>query len=102
MVKYSQKKDKNRETATQHMIEILEEAGKISIKNPSQAKRYVIMAKKISSRLKVPIPINLKRRFCKNCNSYFNASNARIRLNKGKKTYSCLVCHDLKRVPYKG
>ncbi|MBN2421156.1 ribonuclease P [Candidatus Woesearchaeota archaeon] len=102
MAKYhKKKKEGTKENARQHIIELLEEAGKVAVAKPELAKRYVFMARKISSRLKVSIPDNLKRRFCKACGAYFTSKNSRIRLNKGKKTYYCLVCQSLKRVPYK-
>lgn len=98
---FKKKKEGSKDIARQHILELMEEAEKSAVKRPELAKRYVVMARKISSRLKVPIPNNLKRRFCKGCGAYFTSKNSRIRLNKGKKTYTCLTCQSLKRVPYR-
>ncbi|MBI5072696.1 ribonuclease P, partial [Candidatus Woesearchaeota archaeon] len=48
--------------------------------NPDLGKRYVLLARKLSSKAKVRIPRELKRKFCKHCNAYFIAgANYRVR-----------------------
>jgi ribonuclease P protein subunit RPR2 len=96
---FKKRKENSKEIAKQHIISLFKQAESAK---PEMAKKYVNKARKISSRLKTPIPKEYRRRFCKNCGNFLKPGlNARIRLNKGKKTYSCLICQTIKRVPYK-
>lgn len=63
------------------------------------AKRYVIMARKIAMKSNLRLPSNLKRKFCRNCNSFFNSKNSRIRTREGKLIYYCLECKKFTRIP---
>ena len=93
---------KRRNNAKAIALERIKELFRQAEINPKYADRYVSLVKKISSRSKAKIPSQFKRRFCRNCGSYFRlGKNARIRLNKGKKTYYCVVCGSFTRVPYK-
>jgi ribonuclease P protein subunit RPR2 len=66
------------------------------------ADRYVDIARKISMRCLVPIPVEFKRSFCKHCYSYLLPSiNSRTRINKGKIIIFCKNCQKYTRIPYK-
>ena len=66
------------------------------------ADRYVELARKISMRYLVPIPKELKRRFCKHCYSYLVPNrNCRIRVNRGKVIIYCNNCNKYTRIPIK-
>ncbi|HIH16052.1 MAG TPA: ribonuclease P [Candidatus Diapherotrites archaeon] len=56
---------------------------------PERAKRYVELARKISARNKARIPPELKKRFCKKCNS-MNVQVAATKL--GWRTVKCGDC----------
>ncbi len=100
--RFKKKKQKEKEIAAKHIKELFRQAELVSRKDMKLANRYVALARKISTRLKIRIPIELKRKFCKNCYTYLKPGlNARIRLNKGKKTYFCMSCGHYTRVPYK-
>jgi ribonuclease P protein subunit RPR2 len=50
---------------------------------------------------RVRIPKNLRRRFCRKCNSYFIfGKNARVRLKKKRVVVECLNCGFKRRYPY--
>lgn len=68
--------------------------------NEEYANKYVDLARKISMRYKVPIPRELKRRFCKHCHSFFK-NNFRVRRNEKGIVYTCLKCNKQMRFPIK-
>lgn len=66
------------------------------------ADRYVEIARKISMKYLVPIPTELKRRFCKHCYSYLIPNkNCRIRIHRGKVIIYCYNCKKYTRIPLK-
>jgi ribonuclease P protein subunit RPR2 len=70
--------------------------------NFSLADRYVEIARKISMKNLVPIPKDLKRRFCKHCYSYLLPdSNCRFRIHRGKLVVHCYNCKKYTRIPLK-
>ncbi|MBS3174982.1 ribonuclease P [Candidatus Woesearchaeota archaeon] len=60
--------------------------------NTDKADRYVELARKIGMKFNVPIPRELKRKFCRHCNSYFQKSNYRIRTRNKMIVYTCFKC----------
>ncbi len=70
-------------------IKILFSEAKI---NPMKANRYVQLARKIGMKVNVPIPKELKRRFCRHCNIYFQSGNCRVRTRNKMLIYYCLNC----------
>ena len=71
-------------------------------KNPERAKRYVSLARKISTKIKVRIPSVYKRKFCKKCNNYLQPGvNCRIRTRENMLVYSCLNCKNISRFKLK-
>ena len=97
---FKKKKNQAKDIALERIRDLFNQADKT--KKQELANRYVSLARKISSRLKVRIPSDLKRRFCKHCGSHLRVGTTlRIRLNKGKKTYFCTFCGKITRIPYK-
>lgn len=70
-------------------------------KDSSLSKRYVTIARKISMKSNLRLSSSLKRKFCRNCNSFFNSKNSRIRTREGKLIYYCLECKKFTRIPIK-
>lgn len=69
---------------------------------PEFSKRYVEMARKLSTRYKVKFTPDQKKSFCKNCNAYLkNGVNSRIRLEHGKIVQTCMDCKNVRRTMYK-
>lgn len=69
--------------------------------HPKRSDRYAQIARQISTRTRVRIPLHLKRLFCKHCGRYLPASGSRVRLRRGTLTATCLACGMQKRHPYK-
>ncbi|MEW5896185.1 MAG: ribonuclease P protein component 4 [Nanoarchaeota archaeon] len=70
--------------------------------NRALSNRYVALARKIAMKVKVKIPIHLKRKFCKHCRSFLMPGvNSRIRTRKGRVVISCFECKKFMRIPVK-
>jgi ribonuclease P protein subunit RPR2 len=73
-------------------------------KHPERSRRYVELARKIGLRYNIRFPRELKRKFCKKCNSLLIPGlTSRIRIDSKKKilTVKCLKCEKIYRYPYK-
>jgi ribonuclease P protein subunit RPR2 len=72
-------------------------------KNPERSKRYIELARKIGLRYNIRLPKQLKRKFCKNCNTLLIPGlTSRVRISKGKVlSIKCLKCEKIYRYPYK-
>jgi ribonuclease P protein subunit RPR2 len=66
----------------------------------SLADRYVELARNISMRYLVPIPVEFKRWYCKQCYGFLLPGvNSRVRISRGKVIYTCLRCQRQTRMP---
>ncbi|OYT53907.1 MAG: ribonuclease P [Candidatus Altiarchaeales archaeon ex4484_2] len=86
-------------------IEVLfTEAGNAALEGDvDSADRYVLNARKLSSRNNVSIPRELKRRYCRYCYGYLlPGKSSRVRINSAKKRVEvkCLNCGRLNFHPY--
>lgn len=63
-------KNKRREIALERIYRLFELAEAEFALHPERSKRYVELARKISTRNKAPIPAELKKRFCKKCGAF--------------------------------
>ena len=83
---------------------LLGQAVEILPRDTELAKRYVELARRISTRTKVRIPRDKKHYLCKNCGQpLIPGKNARIRLRSGNSRIiiSCLSCGAFRRYPNK-
>jgi ribonuclease P protein subunit RPR2 len=91
-------------TIAAERIEILlKEARSNFEKDPKFSRRYVELARKISTRTKVRIPSEEKRYLCKGCGlPLIPGRNARVRVLPGNSriVITCLSCGKLKRYPF--
>ncbi len=81
---------------------LLDQAKKVAWTNEKLSRRYVSLARKISSRTKVRIPRESKMYLCKGCGlSLVPGHNAKIRLHAHTTgiVISCLSCGAVKRYP---
>jgi len=79
------------------LVELAEENIK---KYPERSKRYISLARKLSTRYNVRLPKRIKNRFCKKCNSLFVPGyNVRVKLNSKRRSveYHC-ECGEIKRI----
>ena len=93
-------KNKQHQIAQERVSTLFEEAEKAFSKDKTRAHHYVDLARKIAMKVKLRIPMELKRRFCKHCYSYLQPGvNARVRTRAGKVIISCLGCKKFMRIP---
>jgi ribonuclease P protein subunit RPR2 len=64
-----------------------------------RAKRYVQLARRIAEKTRTRIPREIKRSFCRKCNSLFNSKNLRVRIAKKEKKYYSLKTNQLCKKP---
>ena len=94
-------KQKQRKIALEQVIELFSQAKEAFPKDSSLAKRYVSLARKIATKIRLRLPARLKRQFCRHCGSYlFPGRNLRVRLQGSKVVYYCLECKHFMRFPY--
>ena len=98
MKKFISKK-KQKELANERIINLFKEAEASFSDNPSLSNRYVTLARKISMKVKVRIPSELKRKFCKHCYKFLMpGKNNRVRTRDGKLISYCLECKKYTRI----
>lgn len=67
---------------------------------PSLAKRYVLLARRISMRHRISLG---NEEYCKKCDTIFIPGvTLKTRLAKGIRLNTCASCGFIRRVPYKG
>lgn len=94
------KKNKQKEIARERIKILFEQADEAFSKNKSLADRYVILARKLAMKVKIKLPVEMKRKFCKHCHKYLRAGvNSRVRTRQGKVVISCLECRKFMRIP---
>ena len=96
-------KSKEPKLAKERILILLDEA-EASLKkgNKEKSRRYVSIAKAISTKNKVPLG-RLKKNFCKKCGIYFiPGKTLRVRTQKKDKrvVYTCLECGNIQRYRY--
>jgi len=93
-----------KETAWKRIERLLELAEANLKKHPERTRRYIELAKKLSSKYNVTIPRESKRRICKKCDTFllpgFNLS-IRADRNTRAMVYTCLDCGYKKKYVYK-
>lgn len=75
---------------------ILKEINELFEKSPSQ--KEIITVRKKAMRINLKLPKEIKRKFCRKCNSILRG---KVRLNKGKRVILCSECGKFNRIKYK-
>jgi len=89
--------------AEKRILKLLKMAEENVKTHPQRTKRYVELARKISSKYNVRITRELKRKICKKCNAFLIPGfNCKVRADRKTKciTYICLECGERKRYGY--
>ena len=90
------KKQKSRQELGLERIKILFKRADLEFKkHPERSHRYVQLARKISMRYNIRIPMSLKRKVCKKCYRYLVPGlNCRVSVNKTKPDtiVTCIEC----------
>jgi ribonuclease P protein subunit RPR2 len=104
-IKNNSHKDKSfnqKNIASDRIKKLFVEAESSFKEYPNLSKRYVVLARKLSTRYKVRLTTEQKRLFCKNCSAYLKSGvNSRTRLEHGKLVRTCLECKAVRRTIYK-
>lgn len=84
--------------AIERMHRLCELAGMEVENHPARSQRYGKLIKQLSMRFRVPIPMEIKNRFCKHCWNYWIEGKTVTRRLKGKTWNSvCKICGELTR-----
>lgn len=87
--------------AKERMNILFERAETEFLEHPERSHRYVILAKKLSTKYNTKIPRKWNRRFCKNCNKFlFYGHNSTVRLVNEKVNIICGECGHIMKIPY--
>ncbi len=92
-------KKQQKEIAKERITTLFDKANKVFPENKALANRYVTLARKIAMKVRVRMPQELKRKFCKHCYKFLK--NSRTRIQNGKVIISCLECKKFTRIPLK-
>lgn len=97
----SKKKKFSRNQTLEMVNSFFRKAHEAFKENKALADEYVHKARRLAMKVKLRMPSELKRRFCKYCDSYLvPGQNLRVRTQKGKLVYFCLECKHHWRMPY--
>ncbi len=100
--KYKAQSENKKEIARERIKILFQQAKEKFPKNPELSNRYVKLARELAMKVKIRIPPELKRKFCKHCYKYLVPSkNLRVRTRNKKIVYYCLECKKYTRIPYK-
>jgi len=100
--KFKGTKNQQKRLALEEVSDILNKAKEAFEKKPDLAHKYAKKARRTALKYKLKLPLNLKRRICKNCHSYLvPGKNLRVRTNKGHIVFYCLNCKKFMRIRYK-
>ncbi len=93
-------KAKQKEIARERIATLFTQAAETFPKNKTLANRYITLARKLAMKVKIRIPLQYKRRFCKHCYAFLQPGvNSRTRTRDGKIIISCLECKKFTRIP---
>jgi ribonuclease P protein subunit RPR2 len=95
-------KAKQKEIAKERVQILFKQAEDSFSKNNALANRYVTLARKVAMKVKIRIPLELKRKYCKHCYKFLMPGvNSRTRTRDGKVIISCFECKKFTRIPVK-
>jgi ribonuclease P protein subunit RPR2 len=81
---------------------LFDAAAAIFPESPAKAQRLVAQAHSLVLRSRIKLPAVLKRRYCKQCHAlWVPGKTVRVRITKGRLTYTCLNCKRIRRIPLK-
>jgi ribonuclease P protein subunit RPR2 len=91
-----------KQIAKQRIAVLFQQAEKARRENPQLASRYVEVARKIAMAAKIRLPLEYRRRVCRNCNALLVlGDNCRVRVKQRREAHvvvTCLACGHQARV----
>lgn len=101
MKNFRGRKEKQLSIAKERIEKLFSEAEAAFNEDSKLAKRYVELARKISTRTNTRIPFAMKRKFCRKCNAYLvPGKNVKIRTKNKALIITCLECNALSKLPF--
>ena len=89
------------EIAIERMNILFERAEMEFERHPERSNRYVVLAKKLSTKYNTKIPDKWARRYCKRCNKFlYTGHNATVRLVNEEVNILCGECGHVMKIPY--
>jgi ribonuclease P protein subunit RPR2 len=93
-------KKKQKDIAKERIAVLFKQAELRFEENKSLSNRYVTLARKLAMKVKIRMPKEHKRKFCKHCYKFLMpGKNSRIRTRDGKVIISCFECKKFTRIP---
>jgi ribonuclease P protein subunit RPR2 len=92
-MKKHNKKDNIQKIALESVKILLIEAEAIFDENKELANSYVRKAKRLAMKVNLRIPSNLRKKYCKHCDSFLvPGKNLRVRTKDSRIVYYCMDC----------
>ena len=89
------------EIAIERMNILFERAEMEFERHPERSNRYIVLAKKLSTKYNTRIPDKWARRYCKRCNKFlYPGHNATVRLVNEEVNILCGECGHVMKIPY--
>ena len=93
------KKDIKPISSNKKIIELFKKAEEIIKKDLTKSRLFIKKARKIAMHYRLRIPKNLKRKYCKKCNSYLiTGFNSSVRISKKSIIITCLNCKNKAKI----
>ena len=99
--KFGKKKERRKTIALQRIHRLFTLAEQAALQNRmSYADRYVAIARRLSMKYLVPIPVEYKRRYCTHCYAYLLPSvTCQVRVHRSTIITCCNHCNKYSRIP---
>ena len=86
--------------AKRMVAELFAKAREVFPESKSKANDYVRKARRAAMKVRMRLPAELKRKFCRHCYSFLMPGvNSRIRVHKSRVIIYCLECRKFTRIP---
>ncbi len=97
---WKERKNIRKKVASERIKELLK-SSELHKNDEVLSRNSIRTAVAISRRHKIRISSKFKRKFCKKCFTILIPNKTvRVRTGKGKVTFTCLNCGNIKRIPY--
>ena len=93
-------REQQQKIALEQVKTFLQEAEEAFSEDKAWANRLVGKARRAAMKVKLKMPRELKRKYCKHCYAFLMPGvNARVRTARGKVVISCFDCKKFMRIP---
>ena len=96
-MKTKQQRKKEKENGLASALTLWKEALKIASTNPERARHYIKQIRAIKKHVKIDLPVEIKRGYCKKCYIPFTQKTSQKTIKDGWITIKCLECNAIRR-----